>query len=123
MNAYGLFLLLLLGLLIVAAIYLFWPSRRSLDRWRAPADRPPPAVYRDDERNWLGGVIYYNRDDPDALVPKRYGWGWTVNFAHPGGKVFLAVMALLILLPVLLLLLGVQLPPVGCHPAGCFPAR
>jgi hypothetical protein len=51
------------------------------------------------------------------------GWGWTVNFAHPAGRAFLAVMALLIPLPVLLLLLGVQLPPVGCHPAGCFPAR
>jgi uncharacterized membrane protein len=110
MNAYGLFLLLLLGLLIVAAIYLFWPSRRSQDSARAPADRPPPAVYRDDERNWLGGVIYYNRDDPEVLVPKRFGWGWTVNFAHPAGKVFLAFMLLLILLPVLLLLLGVQLP-------------
>jgi uncharacterized membrane protein len=123
MNAYGLFLLLLLGLLIVAAIFLFWPSRRSQDSGRSSVDRPPPAVYRDDERNWLGGVIYYNRDDPDALVPKRYGWGWTVNFAHPAGKVFRAFMALLILLPVLLLLPGVQLPPVGCHPAGCVPAR
>lgn len=59
MNAYGLFLLLLLGLLIVAAIFLFWPSRRSQDSERAPADRSPPAVYRDDERDWLGGVIYY----------------------------------------------------------------
>jgi uncharacterized membrane protein len=122
-NAYGLFLLLLLALLIIVAIFLFWPGRRSQDSERAPADRLPPAVYRDDERNWWGGVIYYNPDDPDALVPKRYGWGWTVNFAHPGGKFFLAFMVLLILLPVFLLLLGVQLPPVGCHPAGCAPAR
>jgi uncharacterized membrane protein len=123
MNPYGLFLLLLLGLLIVAAIYLFWPGRHPQDTERAAGDRPPPAVYRDDERYWLGSVIYYNPDDPDALVPKRYGWGWTVNFAHPAGKVFLGFLALLILLPVLLLLLGVQLPPVGCHPAGCFPSR
>lgn len=119
MNADGLFLLLILGLLIVAAILLFLPSRRSQDRGRAPAS----AVYRDDERYWLGGVIYYNRDDPDLWVPKRYGWGWTVNFAHPGGKLFLAFTLLLILLPVLLLLLGVQLTPVGCHPSGCSPAR
>ena len=123
MNAYGLFLLLILGLLIVAAIFLFWPSRRSQDSGRAPADRPPSAVYRDDERYWLGGVIYSNRDDPDLFIPKRYGWGWTVNFAHPGGKLFLAFLLLLFLLPVALLLLGVQLTPVGCHPAGCFPAR
>jgi uncharacterized membrane protein len=80
-------------------------------------------VYRDDERYWWGGVIYYNRDDPDALVPKRYGWGWTVNFGHPAGKVFLVFMALLVLLPVFLLLLGVRLPAVGCHPAGCSPSH
>ena len=117
MNAYGLFLLLILGLLIIAAIFLFLPRRRPQDRERAPADRPPSAAYRDDERYWLGGIIYYNRDDPDLLIPKR--WGWTVNFAHPGGKLFLAFMLLLVLLPVLLMLLGVQLPPVGCHPSGC----
>lgn len=60
-----------------------------------------------------------NPDEPDALAPKRYGLGWTVNFAHLAGKIFLAVMALLILLPVVLVLFGVQLPPVVCHPTGC----
>lgn len=123
MTAYGLFLLVILGLLIVAAILLFWPGRRSQDGERAPVDRAPSVVYRDDERYWLGGVIYYNRDDPELFIPKRYGWGWTVNFAHPGGKLILAVMLLMILLPVLLILLGVQLPAVGCHPSGCTPAR
>jgi uncharacterized membrane protein len=122
-NAYGLVLVLILALLIVAAILLFLPRRRSQVRGRAPADRPPSAVYRDDERSWLGGVIYYNRDDPELWVPKRYFWGWTVNFAHPGGKPILAFTLLLLLLPLVLLLLGVQLPPVGCHPAGCSPAR
>jgi uncharacterized membrane protein len=119
-NGYGLFLLLVLGLLIVAAILLFLPPRRSQDRERAPADLPSPSTgYRDDERYWLGGVIYYNRDDADLFIPKRSGLGWTVNFAHPGGKLILAFMLLLILLPVILLLLGVHLTPVGCHLSGC----
>lgn len=123
MNAYGLLLLLIFGLLIVAGIFLFLPGRRPQARGRAPADGNPSAVYRDDERYWLGGIIYFNRDDADLFIPKRYGWGWTVNFAHPGGKLILAVMLLMILMPVLLPLLGIQLTPVGCHPSGCFPAR
>jgi uncharacterized membrane protein len=122
-NAYGLHLLLIFGLLIVAGIFLFLPGRRSQARGRAPADGTPPAVYRDDERFWFGDIIYYNRDDANLFIPKRYGWGWTVNFAHPGGKLILVVMLLMILAPVLLQVLGVQLTPVGCHPSGCYPTR
>ncbi|HEX9038349.1 MAG TPA: DUF5808 domain-containing protein [Ktedonobacterales bacterium] len=119
MNAYGFLLSLILGLLIVAAILLFLPIWRSQDGGRAH----DTAVRRGEERYWLGGVIYYNSDDPDLWVQKRYGRGWTLNFAHPGGKLFLAVMLALLLLPELLLLLGVQLTAVGCHPSGCFPVR
>jgi uncharacterized membrane protein len=124
MSAYGLFLLIALGLLIVVAIFLILPTRRSRPNASTSTVRSPSLaeVYRDDERYWLAGVIYYNRDDPDLLVPKRYGWGWTVNFARPEGKVVLIVLLLLVLLPVILLLLGVQLTPLGCHPSGCYPA-
>ena len=85
MSAYGLFLLIALGLLMVVANFLFLPTRRSRPNASTSTDRSPSLaeVYRDDERYWLAGVIYYNRDDPDLLVPKRYGWGWTVNFARP----------------------------------------
>lgn len=123
MSPYELFLLVIFGLLLVAAIFLFVPTRRSQKVGRAPTDRAPSVVNRDDERYWVGGIIYYNRDDPDLLVPKRFGWGWTVNFARPEGKVVLVVLLLLILLPVLLQILGLQLTPVGCHPSGCYPTR
>lgn len=48
---------------------------------------------RDDDRHWIGGVIYWNRDDPAAIVPKRFGIGWTCNFARPGA--WAAIVALL----------------------------
>ena len=119
MTAYELFLLLVFGLLLVVTVLLFLPIRRSQDSGRAPAGRSSSAMNRDEERYWWGGVIHYNRDDPDLWVPKRFGLGWTVNFAHPGGRVFLIVLLLLLLLPVLLLLLGVPLTQVGCHSSGC----
>ena len=27
--------------------------------------------------------LYWNPDDKRIFVPKRYGFGWTINFANP----------------------------------------
>lgn len=39
----------------------------------------------DDDRHWLAGTIYFNRDDKRVLVPKKLGLGYgrTLNIAHP----------------------------------------
>ena len=37
----------------------------------------------DDDRHWRAGQFYFNRDDRRILVPKRLGFGRTLNFAHP----------------------------------------
>jgi uncharacterized membrane protein len=36
-----------------------------------------------DDRYWRWGLIYFNRADPAFLVEKRFGIGYTLNFAHP----------------------------------------
>jgi hypothetical protein len=37
-----------------------------------------------DPDNWLGLGIYYCKDDPRIIVPKRIkGLGWSMNFANP----------------------------------------
>ncbi len=37
-----------------------------------------------DKNNWLWGAIYYCKNDPRLVVPKRIKWtGWTLNFAYP----------------------------------------
>ena len=33
------------------------------------------------DNNWKWGIVYYNKHDYRLWVPKRYGWGWTINFA------------------------------------------
>jgi len=57
-----------------------------------PGSQSPGEVNRDDDRFWKGGLIYVNRDDPTFLVPKRFGVGWTFNFANPWAWVFLAAV-------------------------------
>jgi hypothetical protein len=47
-----------------------------------------------DPRHWKWGV-YYCKEDPRAIVPKRWKWmGWTINAARPSA---IPVLLLLIL--------------------------
>jgi uncharacterized membrane protein len=71
---------------------------------RVPAgdgDEDTGVVQRDDDRYWRGGVFYVNRNDPSVIVPKRLGYGWTLNFGNP--------RALWLLLPVVVLAVVVRL--------------
>lgn len=49
---------------------------------------------RDDD-HWVAGVFYYNPDDPALWVGKRFGIGWTLNFAHAASWLILAALLLL----------------------------
>ena len=53
---------------------------------------------RTDDRYWLLGVFYFKRDDPAVLVEKRFGIGYTVNFARPMSWTIFLVLALLVAL-------------------------
>ncbi|WML39991.1 DUF5808 domain-containing protein [Neobacillus sp. OS1-2] len=52
----------------------------------------------DEDSYWKGGLFYFNRNDPSIFVEKRFGVGWTLNFANPIGY-------LLVIAPILLILL------------------
>jgi uncharacterized membrane protein len=43
---------------------------------------------------WFG-PFYYNPDDPRVILPKRWGYGWTLNFARPASR--LIILALFVL--------------------------
>lgn len=44
--------------------------------------------------------IYWNPQDKRVFVPKRWGYGWTINFANP---VSIAVLVVLVVLVTVLL--------------------
>jgi uncharacterized membrane protein len=126
MSTYDLVLLLLIALVLATLLVLFLPARRSRTPAGPPAERDltglgPGPWSREDDRYWLGGLIYYNPGDPEPFIPKRFGLGWTVNFGHPLGKVLLVVLIGMVLLPIVLALLDPGLPRTGCHTFGCHP--
>lgn len=51
------------------------------------------------EGAWKGGVFYFNREDPSLFVPKRFGIGYTINFANRWSWLVVAVLVVLILTP------------------------
>ena len=83
-------LFLAIGVLaILGALPLFLRPRK-----RKGADADP--------RNWRAGIFYFNREDPALFVRKRFGIGYTINFANPWSWVIGGVLALVVLAPFLL---------------------
>lgn len=55
------------------------------------SDRTPDAC-------WKWGMLYYNPNDPALMVEKRFGIGWTLNFAHRAAWVFMALLLAAVML-------------------------
>ncbi|GDY29576.1 DUF5808 domain-containing protein [Gandjariella thermophila] len=91
----------LVGVVVVLAVGLRTGQLGS----RLPAgdaDEDTGVVQRDDDRYWRGGMVYVNREDPAVLVPKRFGYGWTVNFGNPRARwLLLPIVALAVVVRVL----------------------
>jgi uncharacterized membrane protein len=59
-----------------------------------------PVMSPEDRKDWKAWLFYYNPANPRVWVPKRYGLGWTLNFARPISYLFLI---LIIAVPVIII--------------------
>jgi uncharacterized membrane protein len=95
----------LIGLVAVLVV----SSRRTAEAGSANVEpgtsAAPSAGSADDcDAHWKGGgIIYDNPDDPALLVPKRFGLGYTFNFAHAAAYWAIGLVLAVPLLGVLLL--------------------
>ena len=48
----------------------------------------------DEDDFWIGGAFYYNPNDNHNMVPDRVGFGSSLNYARPLGKVLAVITAL-----------------------------
>ncbi|WP_183575395.1 DUF5808 domain-containing protein [Mucilaginibacter sp. X5P1] len=55
---------------------------------------------------WKWGIFYYNPNDPNVMVEKRSGLGWTFNFGHNVSLIIMGVI-LLTIIGTLLLSFGI----------------
>ncbi len=101
--------LLMVVLLLLAGLFIMIP-------WLNKGDAPYPAhhpaiaaapVIGDGTPDacWKFGMFYFNRDDAALFVEKRFGIGYTLNFAHPSAWL---CMAMILLMPVVILLIALH---------------
>lgn len=84
---------------IVYAVYRFYKIDRRL---KTEVGRVYVQRQRDAAHWYLGGLIYFNREDPAVWVEKLVGWGYTFNLGNKWVYLYLAVMVavpLLLFLP------------------------
>lgn len=55
-------------------------------------------LLRNDDACWKLGMLYVNGNDASIFVPKRSGFGWTVNLGRPSAWALMAGFALLTVL-------------------------
>lgn len=53
---------------------------------------------------WKWGIVYYNPNDPSVWVEKRFGIGWTLNFAH---KESWFIIMIILAIPVVFLIFAI----------------
>lgn len=91
-----------IGYGVLAFLLLLWFAKRgSIIETRYETEREE--IYTDDDDVWLGGIIYYNKQDKRTMVPKRTGIGTTTNLATPMGKLWdgIGIATLLLVLPIM----------------------
>jgi uncharacterized membrane protein len=77
----------LTGLLLVVAlggsIYIALKYGQGGSRLERSAADAPLTDGLADNRFWVLGMFYVNRDDPSLFVERRFGLGYTINFGNP----------------------------------------
>ncbi len=82
-----------LPVLAVAPIILVVAGLLYFAKLTAERDSGPVIGDRTPDENWVwGGLFYWNRNDPALVVEKRFGFGYTLNMAHPSAWVLLGAL-------------------------------
>ena len=55
-------------------------------------------LYKDDDKKWILGMFYFNKNDPAFMIEKRVGVGYTLNFANWKSIIFIVITIGLIVL-------------------------
>ncbi|SNR96667.1 Uncharacterized membrane protein [Anaerovirgula multivorans] len=92
-----------IGIPLVGVIFVAVKTGQSGNRIKVETEEGinNTVIDREDDNLWKWGMFYYNPEDPSLFIEKRFGIGWTINCAHPGGKVIIVITLLAILAGVL----------------------
>ncbi len=62
-----------------------------------------------DNTRWIGGLFYFDRDDPSIMVEQRFGLGYDLNYGNPTALLIVAAFFVLALSLVAVAVIGTKL--------------
>ncbi|MDR0596338.1 MAG: DUF5808 domain-containing protein, partial [Clostridiales Family XIII bacterium] len=86
------FLIFFVCAIILAIVILYIRVGQGGSRLRAKGGGESAGAAPDEDRYWKLGVFYFNKNDPSLFVEKRFGVGYTNNWAHPQGWLLLIAL-------------------------------
>jgi len=95
-------LLIVIGLILFGTIAISIKTGQGGSRVNIEVEEKGSMNQLDDDQFWKLGQFYVNKNDPSFFVEKRFGVGWTVNFAHP---IVWLILLIILVIPFLTLFL------------------
>lgn len=93
-----------IGLILVSTIILSINTGQGGSRIKVKVQSDQTEIDRDDDQHWKLGQFYFNKNDPAIFIEKRFGIGWSANFARPITWIFLGGIITLSLFPLIITL-------------------
>lgn len=93
-----------IGFILIGTIILSIVTGQGGSRINLEKPMNEDVMDRDDDQHWKLGQFYFNKDDPALFIEKRFGIGWTNNWARPMSWVLISCILLLAFTPLLLTL-------------------
>lgn len=88
------------SVILIVLILLMWKKYRKVKASYSDKHDFLMTV-EDEDRYWIGGILYCNKNDKHLFRENRVGMGTTINLAHKAGKVLEVVgLACLLIIPV-----------------------
>src|SRR5699024_9694244 len=87
--------MIFVAFVLIAVIVLSIKVGQGGSRVKVQEDMDGDVIERDDDEHWKLGIFYFNPQDPALFVEKRFGVGWTNNFARPLSWVLLGLIILI----------------------------
>lgn len=81
--------LILVGATIAVSVVYGQSGSRLVKRLEENGD-----MIADNDEHWKAGIFYWNKDDASLILPKRFGVGWTMNWARPAAWLIVGGFAL-----------------------------
>lgn len=81
-----------IGFILISSLVLSFKTGQGGSRIKIDGHLNENVIDKDEDQHWKLGQFYFNKEDPAIFVEKRFGIGWTNNWAHPISWIFLIII-------------------------------